>query len=66
MERFSPEQIAKLQTEYSRFDRISTDRLADFHRIFDGCSDAALAQLSQANIKFVSKLALVAFYRRGA
>ncbi len=62
---FTAEQLETLRTTYATLETVSTSRLSDFHRLFDGCTDAGLQQLAAGRIKFVSKLALNACTRRG-
>ena len=62
---FSSEQIETLRAQFAGIATVNPDRLSDFHRIFDGCTDKALLQLAKAGIKFVSKLAVNACVRRG-
>jgi hypothetical protein len=62
---FTAAQLSKLRGEWESIDRVHPDRLADFRRIFDGCADAAIVQLTKANIKFVSMLAVTEKFRRG-
>ena len=62
---FSDAQIETLRAQFANIERVCTDRLDAFHKIFDGCADAALSQLARAGIKFVSKLAINACVRRG-
>jgi hypothetical protein len=64
---FTAAQIATLRAEFAAITTVNPDRLDAFHAIFDGCSNAALAQLAAAQIKFVSKLAVNAIsHREGA
>ena len=62
---FSNEQIETLRAQFAGIATVNPDRLAQFHAIFDGCTDKALLQLAKAGVKFVSKLAVNACVRRG-
>jgi len=62
---FTADQINTLRAEFAGINTVNADRLSDFHKIFDGCSDDALKQLTGASIKFVSSLAINAARRRG-
>ena len=62
---FTNEQIEALRDQFSGVNTINPKRLADFHRIFAGCTDKALLELAHAGVKFVSKLAVNACIRRG-
>lgn len=63
--RFSPSQLNQLMASFCHIQTASPDCLPKFHAIFDACDDAALTQLANAGIKFVSKLAVNACVRRG-
>ena len=64
MNRFSDAQLATLRAEFAGIATVNPGRLDAFRRIFNGCSDAALAQLAGAGVKFASKLAVNALRRR--
>ena len=62
---FTADELNTLRTGFATIGSVNTDRLTQFRKIFDGCEDAALRQLADAQIKFVSKLAANACARRG-
>ena len=63
---FTPDMLTKLRSAYAGIDRVAPHHLPRFHAIIDGCpNEAALRQLVEGNIKFVSKLARNAAVRRG-
>lgn len=63
--KFSKKQLSTLREKFAGFKTLPVSSLAEFHRIFSHGSDNVVKQLSEANIKFVSKLALNELIRRG-
>lgn len=58
MEQFTQAQIDELRAMYAKFDRVDPDViLPRIHAMFAKMHPATIKQLSEANIKFVSKLA---------
>jgi hypothetical protein len=53
-----------LRTAYGTVELVHPDRLTDFRRVLDACSDVAIEQLVAADIKFISKLARNEQHRR--
>lgn len=62
---FSNKQIETLRAQCAGIKTVNPDRLSEFHRIFDACSDKAILQLAKAGINFVSALAVNDCKRRG-
>lgn len=60
---FSDDQIAKLKEQYSGLATMDPKRLPAVHALLDALSPAALKQISQADIKFISPLAKNAMTR---
>lgn len=63
--KFTETELSALREAYNGLEVVSIDRLPQFHAIFEQCDDAALRQLINAKVKFVSKLAINAAIRRG-
>lgn len=61
---FNAGQLNQLRAAYRKIETASIEHIQSFHRLFDQCSDVALEQLIEADIKFVSKLARNALFRR--
>lgn len=61
---FCEQQINLMRASYGKLETISSDKLKHFHDIWDKCTDAQIAQLAGAEIKFVSKLAANEVLRR--
>lgn len=62
---FSPAQFNTLRREFARIQGVNPSRLEDFHALFAKMSTDQLVDLAKAKIKFVSKLAANAAFRRG-
>lgn len=54
---FTEAEMETLRASYATIERVSPDHLPRFHALFSGCADAALTQLADGGIKFVSLLA---------
>ena len=66
MEHFTASQLNQLRAAYAGIKTVAPSHLSRFHNIIDGCpNEAALLQLVNAKINFVSKLARNAAIRRG-
>jgi len=61
---FSTKALDEFRKEYSEVRIIRNSRLKEIHTLLDKCSDNALAQLAQANIKIMSGLAIKACEKR--
>lgn len=55
---FSANQLELTRQEFAKIESVNSDKLKYFHAIFDVCNDEQLQQLIDAQIKFVSKLAV--------
>jgi hypothetical protein len=62
---FTAAELNTLRAKFAGISTVNPDRLGQFHEILDGCDDAALRQLAEADVKFLSKLASNACARRG-
>jgi hypothetical protein len=57
--------IDRLRAAFDRIETVNPDRLPEFRALFDQLNDRDLAMLADARVKFVSKLAANACFRRG-
>ena len=62
---FTPNQINQLKADFEKIERASIDSLPKFRAMFAQMTDGMLKQVAQANIKFLSNLAVNACVRRG-
>jgi hypothetical protein len=62
---FTLAELSTLRAQFAGIKTVQPERLADFRRIFDGCHNEAILQLTAANINFVSRLAINEKARRG-
>jgi len=62
---FTVAELNSLRTQFAAIQTVNPRHLPRFRKMFAECSAEALKQLAEANIKFVSKLAINACLRRG-
>lgn len=62
---FTTAQLDTMRREFARISTVQPGRLPDFHRMLAKLGDPALVQISNARIKFLSKLAVNEATRRG-
>ena len=61
---FGPRQIETLRNEFNELETVNVDRLPEFRAVLGAMPFDALVQVSNAGIKFLSKLAVNEITRR--